>query len=372
LNKYQGKCMKSKRVGTERVHRLQTVQCGLWNEWSKMLGWSGLWAADSARSPLRDLPLRAPLPLLSRPLHAPLRSTRFSALSALFSSPLVSPCFITSYQRRHKTEATAECHSPMLCSVGSTFATWNVFFTDENNFYLNPPASNQNSRVRVWATGKKADVKPFRLLVQREKFAQHVMVSAGVFFSGKGRLHFVDEKAKVDSAYYVGVEDCTRLLPTGFISSKTVHAPAHTARITQDWWLQANCPDFINKDQWPPNSPDLNPPGLSCLGGAMLEAYYKRHPKPKTIFELKEMLQSTWEGQPASGTNWQGCERISTATGGLCCSWGWTLWTFSVTVALWIWTCNVFWCRLNNVIFAAFTGTFLTAENREIATIQCL
>jgi len=46
--------------------------------------------------------------------------------------------------------------------------------------------------------GKKADVK-------REKFAQHVMmVSAGMCFGGKGRLHFVDESAKVDSAYYVG------------------------------------------------------------------------------------------------------------------------------------------------------------------------
>ena len=89
------------------------------------------------------------------------------------------------------------------------------------NFYLNPPVSYQNSRV--WARGKKADVKPTRLLVQREKFAKHVMVSAGVCFSGKGRLHFVQKKAKVDGAYYVGqllpnlVDDCNRLLPTGFV-----------------------------------------------------------------------------------------------------------------------------------------------------------
>ena len=49
------------------------------------------------------------------------------------------------------------------------------------------------------------------------------MVSAGVCFGGKGRLHFVDEKAKVDAAYYVGrllpelIADCKRLLPAGFI-----------------------------------------------------------------------------------------------------------------------------------------------------------
>ena len=49
------------------------------------------------------------------------------------------------------------------------------------------------------------------------------MVSASVCFGGKGRLHFVDESAKVDSAYYVGrllpslVDDCTRLLPSGYV-----------------------------------------------------------------------------------------------------------------------------------------------------------
>ena len=47
-------------------------------------------------------------------------------------------------------------------------------------------------------------------------------------FGGKGRLHFVDESAKVDSAYYVGrllsslVDDCTRLLPSGYIFSPSL------------------------------------------------------------------------------------------------------------------------------------------------------
>ena len=177
--------------------------------------------------------------------------------------------------------------------------TKQVFFTDEKNFYLNPPVSNQNNRV--WASGKKADVKPSRLLVEREKFAPHVMVSAGVCFGGKGRLLFVDEKAKVDAAYYVGrllpslVEDCNRLLPTGFIFQQD-GAPAHTAGVTQDW-LQANCPNFITKDQWPPNSPDLNPLDYH-VWGAMLEAYQKLHPKPKTIAELKEAVQMIWNSLP--------------------------------------------------------------------------
>ena len=39
------------------------------------------------------------------------------------------------------------------------------------------------------------------------------------------------------------------------------------------------------------------PLGLHCLG-AMLEAYHKRHPKPKTIAELKEVLQLIWDSLP--------------------------------------------------------------------------
>ena len=126
------------------------------------------------------------------------------------------------------------------------------------------------------------------------------MVSAGVFFGGKGRLHFVDERAKVDFAYYVGrllpslVDDCTRLLPSGYIFQQD--GALNTARATQNW-LQTNCPDFIAKDQWPPNSPDVNPLDYH-VWGAMLEAYHKRHPKPKTIAELKEVLQVIWDSIP--------------------------------------------------------------------------
>ena len=39
------------------------------------------------------------------------------------------------------------------------------------------------------------------------------------------------------------------------------------------------------------------PLGLPCLG-AMLEAYHKLHPKPKTIAELKEVLRVIWDSLP--------------------------------------------------------------------------
>jgi len=123
---------------------------------------------------------------------------------------------------------------------------------------------NNNTATRTKESGRGPRKLTSSLLAEREKFAQHVMVSDFVCFCGKGQLHFVDQSAKVDSAYYVGrllsslVDDCTRLLPSGYHMFQEDGAPAHTARATQNW-LQTNCPDFIAKDLWPPNSPDLNP-----------------------------------------------------------------------------------------------------------------
>ena len=213
------------------------------------------------------------------------------------------------------------------------FLHWREFF------YL-----NQNNRV--WTGSKKADVK--RLLSERDKFAQHVMVSADVCFVGKGRLHFVDESAKVDSAYYVGrllpslVDDCTRLLPSGsgYIFQQD-GAPAHTARATQNW-LQTNYPDFIAKDQWPPNSPDLNPLDYHVwrqfggLSQAPSETENNRRTEGSPAGDL---------GQPNSATNRQSCQRVLKATKGLCCSWWWTFRTFTVTAMPWL----CYFC-LNDVI----------------------
>ena len=174
-----------------------------------------------------------------------------------------------------------------------------VFFTDEKIFYLNPPISTQNNRV--WSTGRKCDIDPKRLLVQRARFSQNVMVSAGVCYGGKGRLHFVDDKAKINADYYVNnllsklIEDCQTLKPNNFIFQQD-GAPAHTSHLAQDW-LERNTPDFITSVQWPPNSPDLNPLDFH-VWGAMLHKYQEYLPKPKNKDELKSVLESIWGELP--------------------------------------------------------------------------
>src|SRR5271169_1786971 len=72
----------------------------------------------------------------------------------------------------------------------------------------------RQSTVKIWSTGRSHDVDPRRLLMEKAKFSPSVMVSAGVCFGGKGRLHFVEEKAKINAAYYISnllpklIEDC--------------------------------------------------------------------------------------------------------------------------------------------------------------------
>ena len=88
------------------------------------------------------------------------------------------------------------------------------------------------------------------------------MVSAGVCFGGKGRLHFVPEKVKVNADFYVNdlllklIEDCESLLPNHFVFHQD-GAPAYSFRIPQEW-IEQYSPEFVEKDDWPPNSPDLN------------------------------------------------------------------------------------------------------------------
>jgi len=176
-----------------------------------------------------------------------------------------------------------------------------TFFTDEKVFYLDPPANRSCCTSRVWSAGRKRDISSERLIRQRAKFSRRVMVSAGVCYEGKGRLHVVPEKAKINAVFYTGqllpqlLQDCRTLLNDDFVFQQD-GAPAHTSQQSQDW-LQQQCPEFIRKDEWPPNSPDLNPLDY-FVWSAMLHSYERCFPKPTTVTELKTVLQDIWTTLP--------------------------------------------------------------------------
>jgi len=65
--------------------------------------------------------------------------------------------------------------------------------------------------------------------------------------------------------------------------------PAHTAQLAQAW-IATNCSEFISKDEWPLNAPDVDSLDYH-VWGVMLEHYKTFHPKPKNTDGLKKVLQ---------------------------------------------------------------------------------
>ena len=97
------------------------------------------------------------------------------------------------------------------------------------------------------------------------------MVSVAVSELGKTDLVFVQPGAKINSVYY-----CDNVLEQGFLPDirhssndnflfQQDGAPAHCSRHTVTY-LRSHVPEFTDPENWPPNSPDLNPVDYSAWG----------------------------------------------------------------------------------------------------------
>ena len=172
--------------------------------------------------------------------------------------------------------------------------TW---FSDEKVFTVQTPTNTQNDRVYA-AVSAKRDVPPERLLKGRKHFSPSVMVSVAVSKRGKTSLVFVQPGAKINSTYYCDhvlegnglLRDIRRLSGNHFIFQQD-GAPAHRSRQTVAF-LNMKVPEFIEPNNWPPNSPDLNPVDYS-IWGALQQLVYRQ--KIRDLDHLKEVLTSCWE-----------------------------------------------------------------------------
>ena len=139
------------------------------------------------------------------------------------------------------------------------------------------------------------------MLVHRAKFAPHIMVSAGVSFKGKGLLHFVEEKAKINASYYIDnllsklVEDAHALLGNNFVFQQD-GAPAHGP-------CERNS-DLANIART--SLTRIKQLGFKSAGllrvGTMLEEFNKFNSKPQNTSELKIVLQTIWDKMPDETT----------------------------------------------------------------------
>jgi len=101
---------------------------------------------------------------------------------------------------------------------------------------------------------------------------------------------------------YAKLQNFIKLSPTLKMLCRIKRGHAMNFYILLQDWLRVSRTDFIAKDQWPSKSPDLNPLDYH-VWGAMLQAFHKLHPKPKTITELKNTLQQIWDDLPLTTIN---------------------------------------------------------------------
>ena len=171
----------------------------------------------------------------------------------------------------------------------------NLVFSDEKLFSVEETFNRQNNRIYALSV---EDIPEEMRNVERFQHADKVMIWAAVSKKGKFPLVFVEKGIKINAEYYKSNILESVLKPHGdsiYPNEQWVFqqdsAPAHKAKISQDW-CSDNLADFITSTQWPPSSPDLNPLDYSIWGVLEARVNATRH---KSVESLKAKLTKEWE-----------------------------------------------------------------------------
>lgn len=177
----------------------------------------------------------------------------------------------------------------------------NIVFSDEKMFLLQPTLNSQNDRVYGVSIH---DIPEDKKTIQRFQNVPKVMVW-GAFSAGhKFPLVFVEEGVKINAKVYQLKILRQNLLPESkrlFQNEPWVFqqdgAPAHRANTTQQW-CQRNLADFIDRDAWPPSSPDLNP--LDFFAWGYMESKLKdlRITKITNLTAFRKKIVKIWNEIP--------------------------------------------------------------------------
>lgn len=170
-----------------------------------------------------------------------------------------------------------------------------IVFSDEKLFVVEEKFNAQNHRIYAMAI---EDVPKKIRNVQRFQNKSSTMVWAGVGYNGKIPLKFIKKGVKINSRYYIDEilqstvdPNVYTLYPDGDFIFQQDSAPAHMAKVTQQW-LDLHFPGFIATAEWPPSSPDCNPLDYFVWGYLEEKVNSKIH---RSIESLERCLEREWK-----------------------------------------------------------------------------
>jgi len=159
---------------------------------------------------------------------------------------------------------------------------------------------------------------------ERPTFSKSVMVSVAVSKLGCTELFLCNLEWKLTAIIivkYCWRRSCChasrKYLVTISYSNRTVHHRAHDTIAL----LRRETPDFISSDQWPPNSPDMNPVDYK-IWSVMQERVYEK--RVNDVDELCQRLLSV--AQHWTKRHRRSDRSVAYATHRLCTSKMWSFW----------------------------------------------
>lgn len=171
---------------------------------------------------------------------------------------------------------------------------------DEKDFSLDLPVNTQNDRV--YYKGKKSDVPNENLNKGTKRLSRKVMVSAGLCYQGATKPFFVNNKGlKVNARSYhkhlktqlfPAIEKLIKREDWIFLQDG---ATSHTSNLVQDYLSNTLKKRFVNKCEWPPSSPDVNPLDYFFWDLVKTKVYAGRKGQPfQNEKELQAKIRSVW------------------------------------------------------------------------------
>jgi hypothetical protein len=162
-----------------------------------------------------------------------------------------------------------------------------VLFSDEKTFELFAHPRNQY----IWtATAAEVPAQP------TVKHPPKLHVWGGISYFGKTELYIFT--GNMNAVFYKSIlktrlrTDAARIFGRRAWTFQQDGDPKHTSRRVQRW-LEKNV-RFIGKNDWPANSPDLNP--IENLWAYLQARVYARN--PRTLAGLQRIIEEEWEAYP--------------------------------------------------------------------------